>query len=101
MSLVQNERTKLLATALNNLSVATIVTGIIAAILSRPERRLSQLVSMKQSLARETGLEPATSGVTGQEIVFCYNETGQPPGALTGPKSQKVSALSRQTEVHH
>jgi hypothetical protein len=33
MSLVQNERTKLLATALNNVCVATIVTGIIAAIV--------------------------------------------------------------------
>jgi hypothetical protein len=33
MSLVQNERTKLLATALNNVSVATIVTGIIAPIV--------------------------------------------------------------------
>ena len=33
MSLVHNERTKLLAAALNNVSVATIVTGIIAPIV--------------------------------------------------------------------
>lgn len=30
MSLVQNERTKLLATALNNVAVATVVTALIA-----------------------------------------------------------------------
>lgn len=30
MSLVHNERTKLLATALNNIGVATVVTGFIA-----------------------------------------------------------------------
>ena len=33
MNLIQNERTKLLATALNNVSVATVVTGIIAPIV--------------------------------------------------------------------
>lgn len=30
VSLVENERTKLLATALNNLGVATIITGVVA-----------------------------------------------------------------------
>ena len=30
MSLVENERTKLLATALNNVGVATIITGVVA-----------------------------------------------------------------------
>jgi hypothetical protein len=30
MSLVENERTKLLATALNNLGVATVITGAVA-----------------------------------------------------------------------
>ncbi|GEO80624.1 hypothetical protein [Pararhodospirillum oryzae] len=30
MSLIQNERTKLLATALNNIGVAIIVTGVVA-----------------------------------------------------------------------
>ncbi len=32
MSLIENERMKLLATALNNLGVATIVTGVVAPI---------------------------------------------------------------------
>jgi p-aminobenzoyl-glutamate transporter AbgT len=30
MSLVENERTKLLATALNNVGVATLITGVVA-----------------------------------------------------------------------
>lgn len=30
MSLIENERTKLLATALNNVGVATIITGVVA-----------------------------------------------------------------------
>lgn len=34
MSLIENERTKLLATALNNIGVATIITGVIAPIVA-------------------------------------------------------------------